>query len=243
MESCGLSALGLCDKEAAQYRYATESWCASVSLNPEQLLKVKGKPLCKTHATHPDRINNPATPSPPAKKHKTDSTTSPLSPHLLQSPAARPKMKDAVAQTEENKPQFSPCLGTNNTDLEKFIESKYGYTYPDEDGYPWGEKLRGWTTFRARSCGRVARSKEATRCNDCNSLFVAMSSARTRHTHSEKKGTQKFTPLSALKVSPYVKSLLEKYKKENTESQTNQTPKTDEEIEVEVCLPILDITV
>ena len=171
---------------------------------------------------------------------KTDTTpTSPLSPPVLQTPLLHPQMKDAACQTDDGKVKMPLCLGVNNTELEKFIEHKYGFAYPDEDGYPWGQKQRGWTTFRAISCREEARSKEATRCEDCNKLNRAFSSARTRHNDSEKKGTQKYTPVSALKVSPYVRSLLEKYKKDNKEASAKQTEDSDEKIEVEVCLLIL----
>jgi hypothetical protein len=236
METCALSILDLCDSTIGRSRFATDSWCERAKLSEQDALKVKGKQVCEYHGCHPERINNPATPSPPAKKLKTDSPMSPLPPPMLQSPVARPQMKDAASQTAVEK---TTCLGVNNANLERFIEFKFGFTYPDEDGYPWGQKQRGWTTFRAIICDRVAKSAGATRCNDCQKLFVACSNARSRHNQSEKKGTQKFTPISALKVSPYVKELLEKYKKENTESQTNVTPKIDEEIEVEVCFPAL----
>ena len=78
-------------------------------------------------------------------------------------------------------PKKATCLGVNNTELEQFIELKYGFTCLDEEGYPWGEKQRSWTTFRARSCGGKAISEEATRCEDCNQLFLACSNARSKH--------------------------------------------------------------
>jgi hypothetical protein len=53
----------------------------------------------------------------------------------------------------------------------------------------------------------------------------SMSCARDRAQKSEKKGTQKYTPLSSLKVSPFVRQMLEEYKKCNAEE--------SEEIEVE----------
>jgi len=105
-------------------------------------------------------------------------------------------MVDAATQTREKK--FKDCSGTNNPDLENFVEYKYGFTYPDGDGYPWGEKLRGSTTFRSRECSGEAISANATRCHDCNRLFLACSNARSRHNANKEKGTQKFTPTSAL---------------------------------------------
>lgn len=43
------------------------------------------------------------------------------------------------------------CNGVNNPDLEAFIQYKYGFTYPDEKGYSWGEKQKGWTTYKSNS--------------------------------------------------------------------------------------------
>jgi len=103
----------------------------------------------------------------------------------------------------------------NQTALEKFVEHKYGLSYLDEEGYVWGQKKRGSTTFRSEGCTGNARSTQAKRCSDCQRLFVACSNAKSRHTASQQSGTQKFIPIASLKVSEHVKDLLEQYKKEN----------------------------
>ena len=125
METCALSLLGLCDKKAAQYRFANESWCESAKMSEEDAFKVKGKPLCENHFRNPKRIKTPTTPSPPAKKFKTDTQTSPLSSPVLHSPGARPLMKKSATQTEDNKVRMP---GVNNAELEKFLNHRFGMT-------------------------------------------------------------------------------------------------------------------
>ena len=225
MDICALSLLGLCDKESSSYRIASKEWCSTASLTEEEKAKVVTKGLCANHSRHPERLR-PEISTPPAKRSKSDpSTTSPSR-----------KITDFPGWVPISPPRSGCeklCNGINNPDLEEFIKDKHGFVYLDEEGYLWGEKLRGWTTYRARTCtGEVAGKK--TRCDKCHRLFLAMACTRSRHNKSERESTQKFTPTSALKVSPYVRDLIEQWKKEN--KPTHQEKKeSEDDIEVEVC--------
>ena len=123
------------------------------------------------------------------------------------------------------------CNGIQNPDLEEFMQYKFGFSVLDNNGYPWGEKLKGWTTFRARLCTRVAFAKKG-RCAECDELNKAMLSARTRHNNSALNETQKFTPTSALKVSPYVRDLIAQFRKENKPQPEIEEKEDDIEVEV-----------
>ena len=107
------------------------------------------------------------------------------------------------------------CNGINNPDLEEFVHHKFGFLYLDEEGYLWGEKMKGWTTYKARMCTGKARDKRADRCDECHRLYKSMVSAKVRHEKSEEAGTQKYTPISSLKVSPYVRDMIAKFREEN----------------------------
>ena len=233
MSLCALNQLGLCGNLAAQYRYATQDWCKVAQLSEEDMSKVQGKPLCSNHSREPTRINSPTTPSPPAKKLRSDTPTSPTSPTIAKSPLSGPQMEEAGPQTA-GKIVTKPCLGTNNEALEKFIEHRFGKIIPDDEGYLWGYKQRGWTTFKSVLCTGEARSAAALRCAECNSLFHAMSKAKTRQSTTE--GAHKFIPTSSLRVSPYVKELLEKFKKDQKDTKVPEIPNVDDlEIEVSPC--------
>ena len=199
--------------------------------------------LCVRRPLATEAINRPTTPSPPAKKHKAETPTSLQSPLTEKSSLARPTMAEAGTQTEQTKLKEKPCLGTNNTLLETFLEDKFGFTYADEEGYSWGEKQRGWTTFRARLCTGKARSADATRCTECHRLFMACSNAFSRHKSSESRGTQHYTPIASLKVSPHVKRLLEQYRSTNNEAICHSVSKDDDlEVEVSSTLPLSGCT-
>jgi len=207
MELCALSYLGLCDKESVSKRYATEGWCSTALLTEEEKAKVLYRPLCGNHSSHPARLR-PEIQTPPLKRSKSDPPATPTSQKIS------PNAPGSLPITPPNSGGEKLCHGVNNPDLEKFVEYKYGFVYLDDEGYHWGEKMRGWTTYRARMCtGEVVGKKE--RCDECHRLFQAMSSARSRHEKSEMTGTQKFTPTSALKVSPYVRDLIDEFRKEN----------------------------
>jgi len=103
-----------------------------------------------------------------------------------------------------------PCLGNNNRDLDIFLENRFGKGIIDNDGYPCGEKLRGEQTFRSRFCEQSAPTTRS-RCDACQRFFVNMSSVRSRAESSQRKGTQKFAPLSSLRASPYVLEMLNKF--------------------------------
>ena len=224
MSLCALHELGSCDHKVAESRYATEFWCLKTDLADEELAKIKGKGLCDNHS----RVRRPTTPSPPAKKHNTKSLVSPLSPITASSSRSNSEMVHAATQTEEKietGTKTKTCLGLNNPELEKFVEHRFGKTTHNEDGYLWGKKNQGWTTFRSEFCTGMARSNDAKRCDDCHKLHSAMSQARARK--SESSEAHKFVPLSSLRVSPYVKELLEQFKKDQKDNKaTAQTPST-----------------
>lgn len=204
-------------------------------MSEEDVGKVRGLLLCENHSRHPERINSPTTPSPPAKKHKTNTPTSPLSPDTAESPTA-------LAQTEgggpekEGKNKTKSCSGINNLELETFMKYKYGFSVLDDKGYPWGEIHPDWSTYKSRFCtGEARRTKGAERCEHCHQLNQAMQNARSRHRKSEKEGTQHFIPTSALKVSPFVRDMIEKFRKENTAHKQHEREKEDEnDLEIEV---------
>jgi len=127
---------------------------------------------------------------------------------------------------------MKPCLGTNNEALEKFIEHRFGKIIPDDEGYLWGYKQRGWTTFKSMLCTGEARSAAALRCEECHNLFHAMSRAKTRKSDSAE--AHKFVPISSLRVSPYVREMIEKFKKENNTSASTTPTDKDDDLEVEV---------
>ena len=125
------------------------------------------------------------------------------------------------------------CNGINNPDLEEFVHHKFGFLYLDEEGYLWGEKMKGWTAYKARMCTGKARDKRADRCDECHRLYKSMVSAKVRHEKSEEAGTQKYTPISSLKVSPYVRDMIAKIREENKpepEPVNNDTDDLDIEV-------------
>ena len=225
MELCALSLLGLCDRKATQNRHATPNWCSKSSLSEKEREKIMFLPLCPSHGTHPEHVT-PDFETPPLKRSKSDPPATPTSQRISSTgPGSLP-----ITPPDSGGEKL--CHGVNNQNLEEFIEYKYGFTFPDEEGYPWGEKLRGWTTYRARLCTRVVFSKKE-RCEECHRLHHTMQSARTRDKNSAREGTQKFTPTSTLKVSPYVRDLIEQFRTEN--KPTHQEEKEIEDIiEVEL---------
>jgi len=180
--------------------------------------------LCGTHASHPARLR-PEIETPPLKRSKSNPPTTPTS--------------QRISSDQSGSAPISPpssggaklCNGVHN-DLEEFMQYKYGFSVLDDEGYPWGEKLPGWTTYRARHCAGVATGKKE-RCHECDRLYHAMANAKTRHNNSARDGTQKFIPTSVLKVSPYVRDLIEQFKKENKPNPEKE--KDEDDIEVEVC--------
>ena len=143
-------------------------------------------------------------------------------------------MADAVTQTEEKieiETKTQACLGLNNPDLEKFVEHRFGKTIHNEEGYLWGKRNQGWATFRSEFCTGVARSYKANRCDDCHKLHSAMNLARSRK--SESSEAHKFVPFSSLRVSPYVKELLERFKKENKGTTPKHVAREDD-LEIDV---------
>jgi hypothetical protein len=233
MSLCALHKLGRCNKLVNEYRNASDEWCNKVILAEEDLAKIKGKALCENHGRHPERIGRPTTPSPPAKKLKANCLESFQSPITPASPKSNSKMVEAATQTDE-KIEVKSCLGLNNEFLEKFIEHRFGKTILDEEGYLWGKKNEGWTTFRAEFCTGMARSNFAKRCSDCDRLHSAMSQARAKKSKSSE--AHKFVPISSLRISPYVKELLEQFKKDQKDNKAPETPNVDDlEIEVSPC--------
>jgi len=234
MSLCALHELGICDDMVSVARYATESWCESSNLDEADVAKIKEKGLCGNHSRHPGRARRPTTPSPPAKKQNIKSLRSPLSPPTTVSGLPRPSMADAVTQTEEKieiETKTQACLGLNNPDLEKFVEHRFGKTIHNEEGYLWGKRNQGWATFRSEFCTGVARSYKANRCDDCHKLHSAMNLARSRK--SESSEAHKFVPFSSLRVSPYVKELLERFKKENKGTTPKHVAREDD-LEIDV---------
>jgi len=231
MSLCALKYLGLCGNPAAQYQYATQEWCKLAQLSEEDAAKVKDEGLCEYHSRHPERINSPTTTSPPAKKLRSDTPTSLTSPAVAKSPLSVPQMEEAGPQTA-GKIAMKPCLGTNNEALEKFIEHRFGKIIPDDEGYLWGYKQRGWTTFKSMLCTGEARSAAALRCEECHNLFHAMSRAKTRKSDSAE--AHKFVPISSLRVSPYVREMIEKFKKDNNAGASTTPTDKDDDLEVEV---------
>jgi len=231
MERCALSLLGRCDKEASSGRYANESWCVTAKLTEEEKAKIEFKPLCKNHANRPERVT-PEFQTPPLKRSKSDPPATPSSQKISSSqPASFPI-------TPPNSGGEKKCNGINNPDLEEFVQYKFGFTYPDDEGYPWGEKLKTWPTYRARMCTGVARSKGADRCEECHRLYKAMVSAKARHENSEEAGTQKYTPISSLKVSPYVRDMIAKFREENKPAPEPEPVNNDtDDLDIEVSLP------
>ena len=61
-----------------------------------------------------------------------------------------------------------------------------------------------------------------------------MLSARKRHNKSTKEGTQKFITTSALRVSPYVRGLIEQFRKENKPQSEEEENESKDDIEIEV---------
>jgi len=231
MEICALSLLGYCDKEALPNRYATENWCSSAQLTEDEKAKVRSKPLCANHARHPDRLR-PEIETPPLKRSKSDPPVTPSSQKLSS------ERSGSVPITPPNSGGEKLCNGINNPDLEAAIERKYGFVYLDDEGYIWGEKSKGWTTYRARMCTGVVRSKAADRCDECHRLYQAMANAKCRNDKSEQAGTQKYTPLAALKVSPYVRDMIAKFREENKpEPETVDNDTDDLDIEVSPSSP------
>ena len=173
--------------------------------------------LCGTHASHPARLR-PEIETPPLKRSKSNPPTTPTS--------------QRISSDQSGSAPISPpssggaklCNGVHNEDLEEFMQYKYGFSVLDDEGYPWGEKLPGWTTYRARHCAGVATGKKE-RCHECDRLYHAMANAKTRHNNSARDGTQKFIPTSVLKVSPYVRDLIEQFKKENKPNQKKKKTK------------------
>ena len=202
-------------------------------MSEEDAAKVKDEGLCEYHSRHPERIGRSTTPSPPAKKLKAHGLESSQSPITPASPKSNSKMVEAATQTDE-KIEVESCLGLNNELLEKFIEHRFGKTILDEEGYLWGKKNEGWTTFRAEFCTGMARSNFAKRCSDCDRLHSAMSQARAKKSKSSE--AHKFVPISSLRISPYVKELLEQFKKDQKDNKVPEIPNVDDlEIEVSPC--------
>lgn len=228
MERCALSLLGRCDKEALSNRCVTASWSTAALLTEEEKTKVLFRPLCSNHGTHPERLRQEIQ-TPPLKRVKSDPPVTPSSQKISS------RCPGSAPVSPPNSGGEKLCNGVNNRDLEEFIAYKYGFTFSDEEGYPWGEKLRGWSTYRARLCARVVLSKKE-RCDECHRLHHAMLCARTRDSNSAREGTQKYIPTSALKVSPYVRDLIEEFRKENKPHPQNEEKENEEDIEVEVCL-------
>ena len=229
MELCALSLVGRCDKEALSGRYATDFWCSSAQLTEEEKAKVIFKPLCGTHSSHPARLR-PDFETPPLKRSKSDPPVTPASQKISSSQLG------SAPITPSNSGGEKKCNGINNPDLEAFVQYKFGFVYLDEDGYLWGEKPKGGTTYRAKMCTGVARSKGAERCDECHRLYQAMANARNRHHKSEEAGTQKYTTTASLKVSPYVRDLIAKFRKENTLEEEPTNNDTDD-LDIEVSLP------
>jgi len=190
---------------------------------------VRSQQLCEYHGCHPGYVPHP-------KKVKV--SQDPPSPHSFVVPVAMPGHiaapvveKMTVSTSCQTDPILPPalapkklCIGVNNPDLEAFIENRFGKCVPDEDGNPFGEKLKEETTFRARYCTRESKSEKATRCEACQDFFRSMSSTRSRANESERKGTQKFTPLSALRASPHVLGLLRSFREESKKSASPPPP-------------------
>jgi len=194
---------------------------------------VRSHQLCHYHGSHPEYV-------PPAKKTKVSDETS--AHHQLDLPAPLGEMRTVSVSCQTDPilpPALAPkklCVGVNNVELEKFIENRFGKCVPDEDGHPFGERLKEETTFRARYCTRESSSEKATRCEKCQDFFRSMSSARSRALASERKGTQKFTPLSALRASPHVIDLLRNFREESKKSVSPPPPpleQSEEDLEVE----------
>lgn len=229
MKLCALSLLDRCDQEAVHNRHATPNWCSKASLTEEEKVKIMFQELCASHGTHPDRVR-PDIETPPSKRSKSDPPVTPSSQKISSS------QPGSFPITPPNSGGEKKCNGINNPNLEEFVHHRFGYIYLGEDGYLWGEKQKGWPTYRARMCTGTARDKRADRCDECHKLYKAMVSARTRHQNSEMAGTKKYTPISSLKVSPYVRDMIAKFREENrpeTEPVNNDT----DDLEIEVSLP------
>ena len=153
MELCALSLLGLCDKMALSDRIATETWCISAMLTEEESAKVTSNGLCSNHARHPERLR-PFFEAPPSKRSKSDP------PDTSTPPRISPQNTGPAPITPPNSGGEKLCNGINNPDLEVFISHRHGFVIIDYEGYLWGEKQRGWTTYKARMCPGVVVSKK-----------------------------------------------------------------------------------
>ena len=121
MDICALSLIDLCDKESSSYRIASKEWCSTASLTEEEKAKVVTKGLCANHSRHPERLR-PEISTPPAKRSKSDpSTTSPSR-----------KITDFPGWVPISPPSSGCeklCNGINNPDLEEFIKDKHGFVF------------------------------------------------------------------------------------------------------------------
>ena len=236
-ETCFLANLGLCDRASTPHRFASPTWLLRTALTEEERLAVRAHALCEYHSCHPEYV-------PHRKRVKV--SQDPPSPHSFAIPApvfvpvVEKRTVSTSSQTDTILPLAPtpkiPCVGINNPGLEAFIEFRFGKCVPDEEGYPLGEKLKGGSSFRARHCTGESRSEKATRCDACQSFFLSMSSTRSRSETSERKGTQKFTPLSALRASPHVISLLNSFREESKKQKSPPPPpleQSEDDIEVD----------
>jgi len=251
---CVLTLLEKCQNVASADRFASQYWLRQSRLSFEEQEKVRGERLCKYHYNNPVRVASVELITTPPKRARLDpaATGDDRPERPPSSNKATVTMVNAGTQTEEDRkkssrklkstssrtnPPRGSCAGLNNPELEDFIHQIHGFVYLDKDGYVWGEKTLGEESFYSKRCEGDARPN-ATRCTDCHALFLACSNARSRFNTSERKGTKKFTPLASLKVSPYIRGLLEKFK-EREKATPKPPPESDipigeDDIEVDV---------